>query len=69
MKIKEIGVTGDLKIKEDLTNYIFSVQSLIDRLYMMKGKEELDFDYIDTRVEVIEKFEDVILSKLGGFEE
>ena len=69
MKIKEIGVTGDLKIKEDLTNYIFSVQSLIERLYVMKGKKELDFEYIDVRVEIIEKFEDMILSKLGGFEE
>lgn len=69
MKIKEIGVTGELKIKEDITNYIFSVQSLIDRLYLMKGKEKIDFDYIDTRVEIIERFEDEILSKLGGFEE
>ena len=69
MKIKEIGVTGEVNFREDLTNYIFSVQSLIDRLNVMRNKKELDFDYIDTRVEVIEKFEDEILSKLGGFEE
>lgn len=67
MKIIELGVVGDINLKEDLTNYIFSVQSLIDRLYLMKDKENIDFDYIDTRVEVIEKFEDEILSKIGGF--
>lgn len=67
MKIIELGVVGDINLKEDLTNYIFSVQSLIDRLYLMKDKENIDFDYIDARVEVIEKFEDEILSKIGGF--
>ena len=66
MRIKELGVVGEINLKEDLTNYIFSVQSLIDRLYIMKYEGKINFDYIDTRVEVIEKFEDEILLKIGG---
>ena len=51
---------------ENLTNYIFSVQSLIDRLNIMQTMGKVDFDYINKRIEVIEKFEDKILLELGG---
>ena len=51
---------------ENLTNYIFSVQSLIDRLNIMQKERNLDFDYINKRIEVIEKFEDKIILELGG---
>ena len=32
---------------ENLTNYIFSVQSLVDRLNIMQKERNLDFDYIN----------------------
>ena len=51
---------------ENLTNYIFSVQSLIDRLNIMQKERNLDFDYINKRIEVIEKFEDKLILELGG---
>ena len=51
---------------ENLTNYIFSVQSLVDRLNIMQKEKNIDFDYINKRIEVIEKFEDKILLELGG---
>ena len=51
---------------ENLTNYIFSVQSLIDRLNIMQTKGEIDFTYINKRIEVIEKFEDKLILELGG---
>ena len=51
---------------ENLTNYIFSVQSLVDRLNIMQKERNLDFDYINKRIEVIEKFEDKLILELGG---
>ena len=51
---------------ENLTNYIFSVQSLVDRLNIMQKEKNLDFDYINKRIEVIEKFEDKLIFELGG---
>ena len=51
---------------ENLTNYIFSVQSLIDRLNIMQKGRNLDFDYINKRIEVIENFEDKLILELGG---
>ena len=51
---------------ENLTNYIFSVQSLVDRLNIMEKEKNLDFDYINKRIEVIEKFEDKLILELGG---
>ena len=51
---------------ENLTNYIFSVQSLVDRLNIMQKEKNFDFDYINKRIEVIEKFEDKLILELGG---
>ena len=51
---------------ENLTNYIFSVQSLVDRLNIMQKEKNIDFDYINKRIEVIEKFEDKLILELGG---
>ena len=51
---------------ENLTNYIFSVQSLIDRLNIMQKERNLDFDYINKRIEVIENYEDKLILELGG---
>ena len=51
---------------ENLTNYIFSVQSLVDRLNIMQKEKNLDFDYINKRIEVIEKCEDKLILELGG---
>ena len=51
---------------ENLTNYIFSVQSLIDRLNIMQTTGKVDFTYINKRIEVIEKFEDKLILDLGG---
>ena len=50
---------------ENLTNYIFSVQSLIDRLNIMQTNGKIDFTYINKRIEVIEKFEDNLILDLG----
>ena len=51
---------------ENLTNYIFSVQSLVDRLNIMQKERNLDFDYINKRIEKNKKFEDKLIFELGG---
>ena len=54
------------ELTDNITNYIFSVQSLVDRINIMKTENKVNFDFIDKRIEVIEKFEDEILLELGG---
>lgn len=41
--------------KENLTNYIMSVQSLVDRLHIMEKEKTIDFTYINKRIETLEK--------------
>ena len=60
-------MTQDLR--ENLTNYIMSVQSLVDTLHLMIHLMEkegyLNFDYINKRIEVLESYEDNILLQLS----
>ena len=50
---------------ENLTNYIVSVQSLVDRLHMMEKEGQLNYDYLNKRIEVLESYEDNILLQLS----
>lgn len=52
--------------KENLTNYIMSVQSLVDRLHIMEQNKSIDFTYINKRIEALEKYEDKLILELGG---
>lgn len=57
------------KTREDLTNYIMSVQSLIDRINIMEKEKKCDFTYLNKRVEKVEKYEDILLSDLSSIYE
>lgn len=52
--------------KEILTNYIMSVQSLVDRLHIMEKEKTIDFTYINKRIETLEKYENKLILELGG---
>lgn len=52
-------------LRDDLTNYIMSVQSLVDRLHIMENEGSLNYEYLNKRIEVIENYEDTILSQLS----
>lgn len=52
--------------RENLTNYIMSVQSLVDRINMMQTNKNIDFDYINTRIDVLQTYEDKILLELSS---
>lgn len=56
------NVEVKLETIEALTNYIMSVQSLVDRINI----EKVDNEYINTRIKAVEKFEDQVLTDLGG---
>ena len=53
------------ELRENLTNYIMSVQSLVDRLHMMEKEKQINYDYINKRIEVLESYEDNILLQLS----
>ena len=53
------------ELRENLTNYIMSVQSLVDRLHMMEKEKQINYDYINKRIEIIENYEDMILYQLS----
>lgn len=53
-------------IIENLTNYIMSVQSLVDRINIMQTNNSIDFTHLNKRIEVLERYEDKILLELGG---
>ena len=56
-------MTKDLR--DNLTNYIMSVQSLVDRLHMMEKEKQINYDYINKRIEILENYEDMILYQLS----
>lgn len=56
-------MTKDLR--ENLTNYIMSVQSLVDRLHIMEKEGQLNYEYLNKRIEVLESYEDNILLQLS----
>lgn len=56
-------MTKDLR--DNLTNYIMSVQSLVDRLHIMEKEGQLNYDYINKRIEILENYEDMILYQLS----
>lgn len=56
-------MTKDLR--DNLTNYIMSVQSLVDRLHIMEKEGQLNYDYLNKRIEVLESYEDNILLQLS----
>ena len=53
------------ELRENLTNYIMSVQSLVDRLHMIEKEKQINYDYINKRIEIIENYEDMILYQLS----
>lgn len=56
-------MTKDLR--DNLTNYIMSVQSLVDRLHIMEKEKQINYDYINKRIEILENYEDMILYQLS----
>lgn len=52
-------------LRQDLANYIMSVQSLIDRIHIMERDKLSDFTHINKRINTLEKYEDIVLTKLG----
>lgn len=57
------------KTREDLTNYIMSVQSLIDRINIMEKESKCDFTHLRVRIEKIEKYEDMLIEELSSIYE
>ena len=53
------------ELRENLTNYIMSVQSLVDKLHIMEKEGQLNYDYLNKRIEVLENYEDNILLQLS----
>ena len=53
------------ELRENLTKYIMSVQSLVDRLHIMEKEGQLNYDYLNKRIEVLENYEDNILLQLS----
>ena len=53
------------ELRENLTNYIMSVQSLVDRLHIMEKEGHLNYEYLNKRIEVLESYEDNILLQLS----
>lgn len=53
------------ELRENLTNYIMSVQSLVDRLHIMEKEGQLNYEYLNKRIEVLESYEDIILLQLS----
>lgn len=51
---------------ENLTNYIMSVQSMVDRINIMEATGSSDFSHLNKRIEVLEKFEDMLLAELSA---
>ena len=48
------------ELRENLTNYIMSVQSLVDRLHIMEKEGQLNYYYLNKKIEVLESYEDNI---------
>ena len=53
------------ELRENLTNYIMSVQSLVDRLHIMEKEGHLNYDYLNKRIEVLDSYEDNIILELS----
>ena len=53
------------ELRENLTNYIMSDQSLVDRLHIMEKEGHLNYEYLNKRIEVLESYEDNILLQLS----
>lgn len=56
----------DNTTRENLTNYIMSVQSMIDRINIMQVEGKCDFTHLNKRIEIVEKYEDLLLSELSS---
>lgn len=52
--------------RENLTNYIMSVQSMIDRINIMEVEGKCDFTHLNKRIEAVEKYEDILLAELSS---
>lgn len=57
-----------VELRQDLANYIMSVQSLVDRLHIMEMNKSIDFTYINKRVMTLEEYEDNLLLKLSSMQ-
>ena len=53
------------ELRENLTNYIITVQSLVDRLHIMEKEGQLNYDYLNKSIEILESYEDNILLQLS----
>lgn len=52
--------------RENLTNYIMSVQNLINILHLMENEEKINFDFLNKRIDVLQTYEDKLITELGG---
>lgn len=52
--------------RENLTNYIMSVQSMIDRINIMQAEGKNDFTHLNKRIKMVEKYEDLLLTELSA---
>ena len=64
--ITENGEMDIVELRQDIANYIMSVQSLVDRLHIMEMNKTIDFTYINKRVMTLEEYEDNLLLKLSS---
>lgn len=55
-----------VELKQNLANYIMSVQSLVDRVHIMEKEKNINFEHLNKRIEVLENYEDKLLLELGG---
>lgn len=65
-QLKNLEVTIKMETVQSLTNYIMSVQSLVDRINIIERDNKVDTTHLQKRIESVEKFEDEILSTLSG---
>lgn len=62
----KMEVAVKMETIECLTNYIMSVQSMVDRINIMERDNSLDTTHLQKRIDVIQQFEDEVLSALSG---
>lgn len=62
----KMEVAVKMETIESLTNYIMSVQSMVDRINIMERDNSLDTTHLQKRIDVIQQFEDEVLSALSG---
>lgn len=62
----KMEVSVKMETIESLTNYIMSVQSMVDRINIMERDKSLDTTHLQKRIDVIQQFEDEVLNGLSA---